>query len=58
MFGRRAVLPVDLNVAKHHCEPLEMESIADEVLEAEMEERQARLESVKVNILIAHRWKT
>jgi hypothetical protein len=57
MFGRRAVLPVDLNVAKHRCEPLvqEMESIADEVLESdrEMEERQARLESVKANILIA-----
>ena len=57
MFGRRAVLPVtvDLNVAKHRCEPLvqEVESIADEVLESRMEERQARLESIKANILIA-----
>ena len=47
------MLPIDLNVAKHRCEPLEMESIANKVLEAEMEERQARLESVKANILIA-----
>ena len=36
MFRRRAVLTIDLNVAKHCCEPLE-ESIADEVLEAKME---------------------
>ena len=53
MFGRRAVLPVDLNVAKRCGEPLEMESIDDELLESEMEGRQARLESVKANILIA-----
>ena len=39
MFRRRAVLTVDLNVAKHCCELLE-ESIADEVLEAEMEKKQ------------------
>ena len=57
MFGRRAVLPVDLNVAKRCGEPLEMESIDDELLESEMEGRQAQLESVKANILIAQQSK-
>ena len=53
MFGRRAELPVDLNVAKRYNEPLQLESIDDELLESEMEGRQACLESVKANILIA-----
>ena len=49
------MLPVDLNVAKHCSEPLQMEGIDDELLESEMESRQARLESVKTNILIAQK---
>ena len=53
MFGRRAVLPVDLNTATHQSEPTEMESFDDEEIEATMEERRARLDCVKEKILIA-----
>ena len=53
MFGRQAVLPVDLNVAKRCSEPLQMESIDDELLQSQIERIQARLESVKANILKA-----
>ena len=52
MFGRRAVLPVDLNTATHQSEPTEMESFHDEEIEAKMEERRAQLDCVKEKILI------
>ena len=53
MFGRRAVLPVDLNTATHQSEPTEMESFHDEEIEAKLEERRAQLDCVKEKILIA-----
>ena len=53
MFGRRAVLPVDLNTATHQSEPTEMESFHNEEIEAKMEERRAQLDCVKEKILIA-----
>ena len=53
MFGIRAVLPVDLNVANCCNEPLQLKSIDDELLESEMDGRQVQLELIKANILIA-----
>ena len=47
MFGRQAVLPVDLNTATHQSEPIEMESFNDEEIEATMEVRRAQLDCVK-----------
>ena len=59
MFGRQAVLPVDLNLStKHHDEPLEMDSemFNNQQIEHAMEERRTRLESVKANILVAQQY--
>ena len=55
MLGRPAVLPVDLNTAAHQNEPTEMQSFSDEEIEASMEERRTRLDSVKANNLISQR---
>jgi hypothetical protein len=55
MFGRRAILPVDLTEDKHTCEDhaLAMAHFNDDELDKMMEARRVRLESVKANIVLA-----
>ena len=55
MFGRQAVLPVDLDGASsvHEGMATVMEEFDNEVLDRIMEEKRARLAEVKENILAA-----